>query len=319
MYSSEEPVGSPMDPSPPPPSGLPEPHGEDIGSPQQEPQPSKEREQHNLTMFEVCEKLTKSRKTVSRYVRRGLLHPKKVRSQQGTLKYRFSEQDLEDFRRRQDRQGTRDVTGQTGQRPPIQESPLLEPTTDETRQNTKDRTGETVRLGEVLESATLKEIPKGTGQDRGDKISETEIRGKTLEHASSKENPKETGQVTADETDHFEIINLLKETTTILKEQLGTKDFQIEKLNNTVDLMVERNRELNILLKGEQDRALRLQPPARKASKKTRMITPATGASNKPEKTGQDTTEGQGPTATIQDDKPDQVRKKSWLHKLMGT
>ena len=85
MYSPAEPMDSPMDTPPPPPSGLPDSHGQDIGSPQQEPQPSGENEKHTLTLFEACERLNKSRKTVSRYVRRGLLHPIKVRSQQGTL------------------------------------------------------------------------------------------------------------------------------------------------------------------------------------------------------------------------------------------
>lgn len=49
---------------------------------------------YNITLFEACEQLSRSKKSISRYVRRGLLHPKKVKSQQGTLEYRFSESEL---------------------------------------------------------------------------------------------------------------------------------------------------------------------------------------------------------------------------------
>lgn len=55
-------------------------------------------EQYNVTFFEACEFLSRSRKSVSRYIRRGLLHPKYTKSAQGTLEYRFNMDDLETFK-----------------------------------------------------------------------------------------------------------------------------------------------------------------------------------------------------------------------------
>ena len=68
----------------------------------------------NITLFEACELLNRSKKSISRYIRRGLLHPQQIKSQQGTLEYRFSESELKDFKEkenesRQDRQDTQEV------------------------------------------------------------------------------------------------------------------------------------------------------------------------------------------------------------------
>ena len=52
----------------------------------------------NITLFEACELLNRSKKSISRYIRRGLLHPEKVKSQQGTLEYRFTKADIEAFK-----------------------------------------------------------------------------------------------------------------------------------------------------------------------------------------------------------------------------
>ena len=52
----------------------------------------------NITLFEACELLNRSKKSISRYIRRGLLHPEKVKSQQGTLEYRFNKADIEAFK-----------------------------------------------------------------------------------------------------------------------------------------------------------------------------------------------------------------------------
>ena len=52
----------------------------------------------NITLFEACELLNRSKKSISRYIRRGLLHPQQIKSQQGTLEYRFSKADLEAFK-----------------------------------------------------------------------------------------------------------------------------------------------------------------------------------------------------------------------------
>jgi len=184
--------------------------------------------EHNITLFEACEFLNKSKKTVSRYVRQGKLTPLKVKSQQGTLEYRFAKGDLEALKAslpreaRQDRpdRGDRtEETDQTGQRgherqdiqePPTQENLSKPVITDQTGQRRQDT------------------------EDRGDK----------------------TGQSRQDS-----IIDLLKEHTEILKSQLAIKDSQIDQLNAQMGQLIERDRETNILLKGMQDKVLLLGKP----------------------------------------------------------
>jgi len=102
----------------------------------------------NLTLFEACEYLNKSKKSISRYIRRGLLHPQRVKSQQGTLEYRFNNADLEAFK--------------------------LQDTQDKTRQETGDTPDETRQSGQTettpIKEAEIKKIkeqtrPDETGQD----------------------------------------------------------------------------------------------------------------------------------------------------------
>lgn len=54
--------------------------------------------EYNLTFFEACELLNRSKRTIGRYIRFGLLHPRHIKSSQGTLEYRFSRADLERFK-----------------------------------------------------------------------------------------------------------------------------------------------------------------------------------------------------------------------------
>ena len=61
----------------------------------------------NITLFEACELLNRSKKSISRYIRRGLLHPQRVKSRQGTLEYRFSRADLEAFKLQETQDKTR--------------------------------------------------------------------------------------------------------------------------------------------------------------------------------------------------------------------
>ena len=226
---------------------------------------------YNITLFEACEKLNKSRKTVSRYVRRGLLHPRKVRSKQGTLEYRFNQQDLQDFKSGHVGQAGQDTEDETRQVTPHRDSRLPDVRTTESRQATIDRTDETGISEEENDSALLKEEQGQTGQDTRDK----------------------TGQNA--------IIALLKETTAILKDQLTTKDQQIGRLNTTVDQLVERNREMNILLKGVQDRALMLESPSKKVTKKYRQTGP------KP-----DVTDGTDKTGATPRSEPEEKKKSFW-------
>lgn len=53
---------------------------------------------YNLTFSEACEILKKSRKTISRYIRKGLLKPERIKSKRGTLEYRFKQADLENLK-----------------------------------------------------------------------------------------------------------------------------------------------------------------------------------------------------------------------------
>ena len=63
-----------------------------------------QKDDYTLTMFEACEKLGKSKKTLSRYIRRGLIRPRMIKSLKGTPEYRFSEIELQAFKDGQPRQ-----------------------------------------------------------------------------------------------------------------------------------------------------------------------------------------------------------------------
>ena len=150
------------------------------------------------------------------------MHPEKVKSQQGTLEYRFSKADIEAFKAqealnaeqtRQDETGQPEQTGQSGQ----------------ARQETLKT--ENIKNKEVLDE-TRQDKPEETRPDR----------------------TRETGQ-------DSEVITLLKETTGLLKEQLTKKDEQIKDLGGKIDQLIERDRETNVLLKGLQDKVLMLEKP----------------------------------------------------------
>lgn len=176
----------------------------------------------NITYFEACEFLNRSKKSISRYIRRGLLHPEQIKSQQGTLEYRFSKADLEAFKAQQalntdeTRQGGTEQTGHI----------------EETRHARQD----TIKAENILNKEVLDE----TGQDKPEQ--------------TRPDTQRETGQ-------DNEIISLLKETTGLLKDQLKVKDEQIKGLGGKIDQLIERDRETNIILKGLQDKVLMLEQP----------------------------------------------------------
>jgi hypothetical protein len=198
---------------------------------------------YNLTLFEACELLNRSKKSISRYIRRGLLHPQQIKSQQGTLEYRFSKADLEAFK--------------------------LQETQDKTRQETGDTPDETSQSGQT-EATPIKEakIKKIKEETRPDKAEQT-----------SQDKPQETGH-------DSEIINLLKETTGLLKEQLVKKDEQIKDLGGKIDQLIERDRETNILIGQLQSKVLMLEQPKEAINAD---IVEQTGQDT-PDKTGQDKT-----------------------------
>lgn len=100
---------------------------------------------YNITLFEACEILNKSKKTVSRYIRRGRLAPLKVKSQQGTLEYRFTKADLDTLRAELaivDTQDRTDQTDETRQDIPPLEKVALSTKQDQTGQGRQDGTGQ---------------------------------------------------------------------------------------------------------------------------------------------------------------------------------
>jgi len=117
----------------------------------------------NITLFEACELLNRSKKSISRYIRRGLLHPQEIKSQQGTLEYRFSKADIEAFKAQEAlnaEQTRQDGTDETGHKEPVKRAEFLENKdfkgqTEETRQDTpeqtrQDKTRETGQDSEVI-------------------------------------------------------------------------------------------------------------------------------------------------------------------------
>ena len=48
----------------------------------------------DLTLKEVCQELGKSRRTVSKYIKDGLLKPEKITSSKGTVKYKFDPSEI---------------------------------------------------------------------------------------------------------------------------------------------------------------------------------------------------------------------------------
>ena len=144
---------------------------------------------YNLTLFEACEFLNRSKKSISRYIRRGLLHPKEVKSKQGTLEYRFSKDDLKAFKtqEKQNAEQTRpDRTEETRQTGHIEVgfiknkeafNETKQDTPDQTGQRTQDKTGQNSEVITLLKETTgiLKEqlIKKDEQiRDLGGKIDE---------------------------------------------------------------------------------------------------------------------------------------------------
>lgn len=52
-----------------------------------------------LTFIEACKILKKSKRTVSRYIKKGWLNPEKIESERGTLEYRFNQANLLKFKK----------------------------------------------------------------------------------------------------------------------------------------------------------------------------------------------------------------------------
>ena len=60
----------------------------------------------DFTFTEACNLLKKSKRTITRYIKKGLLNPEKVKTEKGILEYRFNRSELENIKKP-------DTTGQT--------------------------------------------------------------------------------------------------------------------------------------------------------------------------------------------------------------
>jgi len=63
-----------------------------------------------MTLDEVCQELGKSKRTITRYIKKGILNPERVKSKNGVLKYRFKKSEIENFNNSDTT--TRQTTGQ---------------------------------------------------------------------------------------------------------------------------------------------------------------------------------------------------------------
>jgi excisionase family DNA binding protein len=58
----------------------------------------KNKTDNNITFIEACKLLKKSKRTVSRYIKKGWLNPEKIKTQNG-IEYRFSRSEVEDLKK----------------------------------------------------------------------------------------------------------------------------------------------------------------------------------------------------------------------------
>ncbi len=211
-----------------------------------------------VTLYEACELLNKSARTVSRYVRKGFLNPMSIRSRKGTLEYRFSRAELDSLKDREDeiRQAT------------FAEDETSEPVSAQFASIDLARERPSVEMPFVIQGEAptpdTSETSDMTGQTRPQIMPEVETKKEAEpligDNSVATAGERQSNSVAIPSADK-EIIDLLKETTGMLRDQLYVKDEQIKSLNDKIDNLIERDRETNILLKGLQDRFLYLEKP----------------------------------------------------------
>ncbi len=233
-----------------------------------------------LTLFEVCEMLNKSTRTITRYIQRNILHPRHSRSRKGTLEYRFSYAEVERVREA-NRANQSYLYGRPVYRttynasfadynalaqPPA--APFLAPGMSYPAMPNYAYQDPPVQYPQSMPqgapqgrinstqdfNAPRQDLPPLKKQDAPQK----NIQKEDLPPAEKKEMPGRASE---------EIISLLKETTEMLRGQLKIKDDQIKNLDDKIGQMIERNRETNILLKGLQDKIMLLEKPKAKREK----------------------------------------------------
>lgn len=199
---------------------------------------------YTLTLFEACEYLNKSSRTISRYIRRGILHPLAQKSRQGTLEYRFSKAELEAVKKYNDQ--TRLINYENDSL--VYQQPIIP---------------------QINQFSPISPVPPVSAINNSTPIqmdsttipaAKTEANSKTDLINTNETKRQDTDNQSAGKTEE-NIITLLKETTEMLRGQLKVKDDQIKDLGAKIDQLIERGRETNILLKGMQDKMLRLEQP----------------------------------------------------------
>lgn len=104
---------------------------------------------YTLTLEEVSKRLNKSKKTISRYIKNGLLHPEETLSEKNTLVYKFSEADLELFKSGQGRQDKKPREAKTGHKQKTSRVNKLN--RGQTRQDREDTRGDNDRTDKLLD------------------------------------------------------------------------------------------------------------------------------------------------------------------------
>lgn len=265
--------------------------------------------EHVITLFEACEILNKSARTVGRYVRKGFLNPMSIKSRKGTIEYRFSRAELDSLKDREDE--IRQITFAEDQTP--------EPVAAQFASVDMAQDRLAVETPFVIPGAAPDQSDKTGQTGQQPSAPEIESRVEILELAADAKNSEEIKQGSdsiAPRPDK-EIIDLLKETTGMLRDQLQVKDEQIKSLNDKIDNLIERDRETNILLKGLQDKFLYLEKPKKEPTRGAAgpdEIIQATVMSGHPAKENEEKTKGKKErlekTATVKDAKENKNGKK---------
>jgi len=255
--------------------------------------PHEESDDYVLTLYEVRELLGKSTRTLSRYVQKHILHPRSVKSCQGTLEYRFSRREVYDLRESEKnlRPYLFGAAGETSELPNYAQANFATyncpPSLVQSPQTPYLVPGVSFPLGQnqFPQTAPQNFYPAPAVQNFDPRILEMPDREKRPKAESRKrENLKPEKEPVKEQVKEHqnradgEIISLLKETTEMLRGQLKTKDDQIKNLDDKIGQLIERNRETNILLKGLQDKIMLLEQPKNKRENRDRAETKIAGA-----------------------------------------
>jgi len=62
---------------------------------------------NKLTLKEVCQELGKSKRTITRYIKKGILNPEKIKNEKGVIENRFDPKEIEKFKLPEKEKATR--------------------------------------------------------------------------------------------------------------------------------------------------------------------------------------------------------------------